>query len=155
MSWVNWALAAENQSTIEFVKKLNSLRRECPVLRRNRFLTGEYNEKLGVKDVTWIHPSGIEMNDETWRDAGLRSIGMLIDGRAQTTGIRERGSDNTVLILFNGHHEPINFVMPPTVEGDGWRLRLDTSSQLQADRVFRPGETRETPERSVSVFLMY
>jgi isoamylase len=154
MSWVNWSLATQNQSTIEFVKKLNSLRHECPVLRRNRFLTGEFNEKLGVKDVTWLHPSGIEMNDETWRDAGLRSIGMLIDGRAQTTGIRERGSDSTVLILFNGHHEPINFVMPPTVEGDGWRLRLDTSSQLQADRVFRSGETRETPERSVSVLLM-
>jgi hypothetical protein len=45
--------------------------------------------------------------------------------------------------------------MPTTVEGDGWRLRLDTSSQLQVDRVFRPAETRETPERSVSVFLMY
>ena len=28
------------------------------MLRRGRFLTGEYNEELGVKDVTWLTPAG-------------------------------------------------------------------------------------------------
>ena len=35
-----------------------ALRTAFPILRRSRFLTGEYNEELGVKDVTWLTPAG-------------------------------------------------------------------------------------------------
>jgi isoamylase len=156
ISWVDWSQAEAHKPTLDFVRKLLSMRHQYPVLRRNRFLTGEYNEKLGVKDVTWIHPSGSEMNDETWRDAGLRCIGMLIDGRAQTTGIRERGGDATLLLVFNGHHEPVRFVLPPAVDGQGWRLLLDTHASLPIqEQPFLPGETRQVPDRSISIFVMY
>ncbi len=155
LSWVDWSLAEAHKPTIGFVRALNSLRNRYPVLRRNRFLTGAYNEELGVKDVTWIHPSGAEMNGETWGDAGLRCIGMLIDGRAQMTGVHERGSEATLLLIFNGHHEPVNFVLPSPVDGEKWQLQLDTNDLSQSGRFFQPSETRETPERSVSVFLMY
>jgi glycogen operon protein len=154
ISWVDWSQANAHRPTIDFVQSLIALRKEFPVLRRNRFLTGAHNEKLGVKDVTWIHPSGAEMNDETWRDQSLRCIGMLIDGRAQSTGIRERGSDSTVLLLFNGHHEAVHFVMPPAIEREGWRQRLNTAAEPQTDRLFKPGETLEAADRSVSVFEM-
>jgi glycogen operon protein len=154
ISWVDWSQANAHRPTIDFVQSLIALRKEFPVLRRNRFLTGAHNEKLGVKDVTWIHPSGAEMNDETWRDQSLRCIGMLIDGRAQSTGIRERGSDSTVLLLFNGHHEAVHFVMPPAIEREGWRQRLNTAAEPQTDRLFKPGETLEAADRSVTVFEM-
>jgi isoamylase len=147
-------LAEKHKEMIDFVRAVISLRSKYPVLRRNRFLTGAYNEELGVKDVTWIHPSGKEMTDETWRDAGLRCIGMLIDGRAQMTGIRERGSEATLLLVFNGHHEAGKFVLPAPVDGEKWQLQLDTGDPKQAGQLFSPGEQRETPSRSVSVFLM-
>jgi len=155
ISWVDWSLAAKHKSTIDFVQVLNSLRNKYPVLRRNRFLTGAYNEELGVKDVTWIHPSGAEMNDETWRDAGLRCIGMLIDGRAQMTGIRERGGEATLLLIYNGYHEPVKFVLPAAVDAEKWQLQLDTNDPSQAGQFFAPHDERDTPERSVSVFLMH
>ncbi|MGB2634242.1 MAG: glycogen debranching protein GlgX [Candidatus Acidiferrum sp.] len=156
LSWVDWSLAEKNRPTIDFVQTLTSLRKLYPVLRRNRFLTGAYNEELGVKDVTWIHPSGAEMNDETWRDAGLRCVGMLIDGRAQASGVRERGSDATLLLIFNGKTEPVKFVLPQPVDGKGWKLQLDTNvSSSVMDRQFLPLEELEIAERSVSVFLMY
>ena len=41
--------------------KLTGLRHKYPILRRKRLLTGEYNEELGVKDVTWINATGEEM----------------------------------------------------------------------------------------------
>lgn len=154
ISWLDWSLAEKQQPMVEFVRKLTSLRNRYPVLRRNRFLTGAYNEELGVKDVTWIHPSGQEMNDETWRDRGLRSIGMLIDGRAQTTGVRERGSEATLLLVFNGHHETGKFALPSPVDGEKWQLLLDTNDPSEAGQLFAPGQERETPARSVSVFLM-
>jgi isoamylase len=155
ISWVDWSLAEKNRPTIDFVQTLTSLRKHYPVLRRNRFLTGAYNQDLGVKDVAWIHPSGVEMNEETWNDKCLRCIGMLIDGRAPATGIRERGSDATLLLIFNSFHEPVKFVLPEPVDGKGWRLQLDTHDTSNGHRLCMPREEREIPERSVSVFLMY
>ncbi|MGB2668167.1 MAG: glycogen debranching protein GlgX, partial [Candidatus Acidiferrum sp.] len=48
LSWVDWSLAEKNRPTIDFVQTLTSRRKHYPVLRRNRFLTGAYNEELGV-----------------------------------------------------------------------------------------------------------
>src|SRR5271155_41311 len=118
ISWVDWSLAQKNVDLAKFVQRVIAIRNRYPVLRRNRFLTGGYNEELGVKDVTWLQSTGAEMTDEQWKDSNLHSIGMLIDGRAQPTGVRERGSDATVLLLFNGHHEAVGFTLPPTVDGD-------------------------------------
>ena len=63
------------------------------MLRRGRFLTGEYDEELGVKDVTWLTPAGEEMTPEHWQDPNGRCLGVLLDGRAQETGIRRVGDD--------------------------------------------------------------
>ena len=38
--------------------RLIALRHQYPILRRGRFLTGEYNAELGVKDVSWIDAGG-------------------------------------------------------------------------------------------------
>src|SRR6202012_4909880 len=47
ISWVNWDLDDDGRALAEFVRKLTTLRHTLPVLRRQRFLTGEYNEELG------------------------------------------------------------------------------------------------------------
>ena len=69
---------------------MGPLRLAYPVLRRSRFLVGTFNEALGVKDVTWLAPDGNEMTTEHWHDAHNRCLGMLLDGRAQETGIRRK-----------------------------------------------------------------
>ena len=45
-----------------FTRKLIALRQALPMLRRGRFLTGAYDEELGVKDVTWLTPDRHEMD---------------------------------------------------------------------------------------------
>jgi isoamylase len=155
ISWVDWSFAEKNAPVTQFVQKLVSIRNRYPVLRRNRFLTGLYNQDLGVKDVTWLQATGAEMSDELWKDSNLHSIGMLIDGRAQPTGVRERGSDATVLLLFNGHHEAVGFTLPPTIEGDEWHLLLNTSNNAQEiGKVLVPGENVKMEERSMAAFVM-
>ena len=77
------------------------------------------NPDLEVKDVSWIDANGSEMSDEAW-DNGLRCFGMLLDGRGQATGIKRRGSDATLLLVFNAHHETVEFTLPPCYEADGW-----------------------------------
>ncbi|HEX7002875.1 MAG TPA: glycogen debranching protein GlgX, partial [Trueperaceae bacterium] len=64
ISWVDWTLAEKNIAQVRFVQSLTALRRRYPILRRNRFLSTVVNEAIGVKEVTWINPSGSEMHEE-------------------------------------------------------------------------------------------
>jgi isoamylase len=126
VSWVNWELANENQTLVEFVRRLCALRAKYPVLRRNRFLTGSYDEELDIMDLKWINASGAEMAAEEWSDQRMKCFGMLMDGRARPTGLRQRGTEAAMLILFNSHHDLVNFTLPEYPDGDSWDRILDT-----------------------------
>jgi glycogen operon protein len=91
IGWVNWDLSEDGKALLKFVKRLIKLRLAYPILRRGRFLVGDYNEDIGVKDVTWLAADGSEMTTEHWHDPHNRCLGMLLDGRAQETGIRRQG----------------------------------------------------------------
>ena len=134
VSWVDWQIKDKGKSMIDFVRKLTGLRHDYPILRRGRFMTGDYNEELGVRDVTWINASGQQMSAQDWDDGNMRCFGMLMDGRAQATGIRRRGSAATMLWVFNAYHDVVQFSLPDCAEGKHWKLLFDTNS---------PDETRE------------
>jgi isoamylase len=127
IGWVDWEVDAEGEGLVRFVRQLIGLRQSHPMLRRARFLTGAYNEELDVKDVTWLDPAGTEMGQEQWQDPSARCFGALLDGRAQPTGVRQRGSDRTLLIIVNAHHDVVNFTLPEVPGGVGWRLLVDTN----------------------------
>ncbi|MCF7532727.1 glycogen debranching protein GlgX [Pseudomonas petrae] len=127
IGWVNWDLDEDGKALLAFVKRLIKLRQSYPILRRSRFLVGDYNEALGVKDVTWLSPSGEEMSIEQWEDPNGRCLGMLMDGRAQETGIRRRGSEATLLLVVNSHHDGVNFMLPEVPEGLNWTSLIDTN----------------------------
>ena len=152
ISWIDWEIAGKRQSLIAFVRKLTKLRHGHAILRRNRFLHGEYNEELGIKDVSWMNASGEEMQDEQWSDAGMRCFGMLIDGRAQPSGIRKRGGDATLLLIFNAASNGVEFKLPECAGGQGWTRLIDTNQPEAAEADFKTGETYLATERSVLVF---
>ena len=65
ISWVDWeGIAESGRALTRFVALLVRLRRQKPLLRRGRFLSGAYNEELEVKDVTWLTAAGTEMTPE-------------------------------------------------------------------------------------------
>jgi glycogen operon protein len=127
ITWYDWDAVAANGEQVDFFRKLIALRDRYPILRRTRFLTAEYNAEYGIKDLTWIDAGGGEMQEQAWQDENTLCFGMLIDGRAQTTGIRRRGSDTTVLLVFNAYHDLVEFALPPCVGGIGWQLLVDTN----------------------------
>ena len=53
-------MTSDGRALIEFVKNLTTLRHRLPVLRRGRFIIGEYNEALDVTDARWLSPDGTE-----------------------------------------------------------------------------------------------
>ncbi len=152
ISWVDWRLDEEQQALVQFFRQLTALFHRYPVLRRSRFFTGETNPYIDVKDVTWIDANGSEMKPETWDNGHTRCFGMILDGRAQTTGIRRRGSDVTLLIVFNAHHDVVKFRLPLYYEPSGWTRLIDTNAlELQA-RKFKGGAVYKATGRSLLMF---
>ena len=152
ISWVDWASAEQNAGLTAFFRKLTSLLDRYPILRRTRFFTGTVNEAIDVKDVTWIDAVGSEMSKAAWDDEGNRCFGMLMDGRAQETGIKRRGSDATLLWILNGHYDVVNFTLPPCYEAEGWTRLLDTNNPDLVDDVFKVGDVYEVTAYSLLLF---
>ena len=151
ISWLNWKLEEKGQALIRFCQKLIGLRHKYPILRRNLFLNGQYNEELRVKDVTWVNPGGTEMQPSDWAD--LSSFGMMLDGRAQTTGIRQRGHEATILILINAHHEAVPFTVPSCPGCCQWSLLIDTDIAGEVEPVrLNFGDTYDAAPRILVLF---
>ena len=153
IGWVNWDLDQDGKSLLMFVKRLIKLRMNYPILRRGRFLVGHYNEALGVKDVTWLAADGSEMTIEQWEDAQGRSLGMLLDGRAQVSGVQRAGADATLLIVVNAHHDGVDFTLPEVPQGTGWRRILDTfDAQAKGTKTLSFNSTYYVNGRSLALF---
>lgn len=153
IGWVDWNWDETGRDLHDFVQRLIKLRKDYPILRRGRFLVGAYNEELGVKDVTWLHPSGGEMSIENWHDSQARCLGMLMDGRAQPTGIRRAGADSTLLMVINAHAEGVNFSLPHVPQGSGWACVIDTNEPHATEQKrFEFGSTYILTDRSVLLF---
>ena len=66
------------------------------------------------------------MTSDNWQDGDARCLGMMLDGRAQATGIKRPASDATLLLIFNSHHDVVPFALPQVVGGRHWELLIDT-----------------------------
>jgi len=155
ISWFDWNIGEKGKSLVQFVRKLTNLRHEYPILRRNRFLTGQFVEEVGVKDVTWINANGSEMTPEQWQDTSMACFGMLLDGRAQATGIRKSSNDATLLLVISGHTDLVEFTLPECYGGMHWSLLVDTNIEdLSEKGVFAPHDTYGVTARSLLLFVL-
>jgi glycogen operon protein len=154
ISWLDWDIDERGRALIAFVQRLTWLRSQYPILHRSRFLTGEYNAELDVKDVTWINANGTEMQEADWHNGNTLCFGMLMDGRAQVTGIRRRGHDATLLLILNAWHDLVEFTLPECPGGERWTRLLDTNLDAAPEQAYPFGETYEVTGRSSLLFLL-
>jgi isoamylase len=155
ISWLNWKLEDDGEAMIRFTRKLTALRHRYPILRHSRFLTSDLNEETGVKAITWIDANGSEFPDEEWSDGNVQCFGMMIDGRAQSTGVVKRGLDATMLLVMNSYHDTVLFKLPEAPEGVEWELLIDTNiPEAEENTPFAFGAEYEVTGRSLLLFLM-
>src|SRR5215471_7707257 len=159
ISWIDWDGIDEDAARlIDFPRRAIELRRDNPILRRGRFLSGHYNETLDVKDVTWLTPAAEEMAETNWKDGLARSLGMMLDGHAQPTGIRRRGTDVTMLLILNAYHDVVKFKLPKVVGGRNWVALVDTNrpdlSRHGRRKPFRLGHEYLVTGRSLLLFRL-
>ena len=153
ISWINWDTDEAGQSLQRFVAKVARIRRTFPILRRERFLTGAFNEELQIRELTWLTPSGTEMEPSNWEDPSAKCFGLILDGRAQPTGIRQRGSDRTVLLIVNASHTLVGFDLPEVNGGTQWRLMIDTNQpELDDEPAFAFAAEYSVTPRSLLLF---
>ncbi len=155
IGWVDWRITDEGGALIRFVRKLTQLRATYPILRRGRFFTGAFNEDVGVKDVTWINSEGQEMTQDDWENGNTRCFGMLMDGRAQATGIRRQASDATLLMVLNAYHGQVKLTLPDTAGGKHWSVIFDTTDPEAEDKsAYATGDIYDVTGRSTVLFQL-
>jgi glycogen operon protein len=156
MTWLDWErITPEGRDLLEFTRKLIAVRKAYPILYRGRFAVGQYNEELDVKDVTWLSPTGQEMDQGQWEDTKAKCFGMLLDGRAQPTGIKRRGDDATLLLVTNAHHDVVEFTLPEVPDGKSWFRLIDSNVAAKAETsAFEFGHRYQVTSRSLLVFVL-
>jgi isoamylase len=77
-----------------------------------------------------------------------------MDGRARPTGVRQRGTEATMLLILNAHHDLVQFTLPPHAGGEKkWTLLVDTNAPEEESRkIFSTGEMYGVTGRSLLLF---
>jgi glycogen operon protein len=156
LTWLNWNPTPEQQSLLEFTKAAVRLWREQPVLRRRKFFRGRAIRGSDIKDIYWLDSAGKEMTDEAWNAGFIRSLGVGLVG-ALADEVNERGetvTGDTLLTLFNAHHEPIPFTIPRPVGGFRVERLFDTADPGAERQSIDPTVPYPLRERSLAVFRL-
>jgi glycogen operon protein len=130
-SWVDWDMAEEDGSLLEFARGVAELRRNHPVFRRRRFFTGPGDGAMGRPgDIAWFTPSGREMTDADWKTGYAKAMGVFLNGDAisEPDPRGERVRDETFLLLFSADSQPAWFTLPAEDFGHRWEVVLDTGA---------------------------
>jgi isoamylase len=151
ISWVDWEDASKHADLLDFTRMLAQLRREHPVFRRRRFFSGQpaAGDADGLRDIIWLAPSGEAMTDRDWRDGGLMSVGVFLNGQAisEPDPRGEQVRDDSFLLVFNARAEPVSFRLPGPAYAPGWEQVVDTAGRPDAPRL-RPGAVVDVPART-------
>lgn len=143
-TWFDWSLVERHADVRRFVSLL------C-ARRAARDATHEHGrmsivEMLRNAKHAW---HGVQLNQPDWSDSS-RSIALTAElPRARMS----------IHLIVNAYHEPLQFDLPPTVDGRPWRRWIDTGLDSPQDIVAwqdaPPTTTPTYPAKSRSVVLLF
>jgi len=153
VSWLDWHWTDDRWRLLNFTKRMIALRRQHPLFHRRDFFHGVPVGDGVRKDVAWLKPDGQEMTTEEWEKDFARCLGMWLNGE-QLPETDDRGHplrDDSFLVLFNAHHDRIDFHLPDAGDGTAWWPEVDTSYDTGAPRPesFEPNRTYPLQGRSL------
>lgn len=153
LSWLNWE--NKDNDLLEFTQKLIALRKEHAVFHRRKWFQGQKIRGTGVEDVAWFLPEGTEMSDENWTHDFAKSLAVYFNGKGlHSPGTKgEKITDDSFYIIFNSHHEAIDYIFPVKKYAGQWIKILDTSDGVISEgTTFNAGDKICVPARSVLLF---
>jgi isoamylase len=158
VTWIDWD--SVDAELLEFTRAVTQLRKEHPVFRRRRFFGGRPVRRVAgtpLRDISWLRPDGSEMVEEDWEVGFGRCIAMFLngDGIPDTDNRGERIVDDSFLLCFNGHHETVEFAVPPVEYAEKWQVVLDTAEGMSGGEqpTADAGGRLDVPARSLVVLI--
>jgi glycogen operon protein len=81
-----------------------------------------------LPDVWWFRPDGKKMTQRDWTNPDARTLGVFLNGEEihERTDHGEEIADDSFLLLFNAHFEPLVFTLPTRRFGARWEVELAT-----------------------------
>jgi glycogen operon protein len=152
ISWYDWN--RQDGALLAFTQRLIAFRRAHPVFRRRHFFHGESLAKKAETDLAWFRPDGTEMKAEDWSSGFGKAVAMFLNGQ-EIPSPDERGRrvvDDSFLVLFNAHHEPLEFRMPPKIWGPRWLRIIDTADAFDEGESVDARKSTTVAARSLAVF---
>jgi isoamylase len=157
ISWFHWEPTDRGRRLLAFTKRVIALRHDHPVFRRRHFLSGEATGATGqgLPDAWWFRPDGRRMTQRDWQQDG-HVIGLFLNGNEFPYRGRhgERIVDDSFLLLINGYHEDMTFVLPGRRYGQTWGLELGTAEPDAQPGAFTVGARQPIAAKARSVTVL-
>ncbi|OBG98729.1 glycogen debranching enzyme GlgX [Mycobacterium sp. E3251] len=156
LTWIDWSKT--DNGLLEFTRLVSALRANHPVFRRRRFFSGKplgRRGQDGLPDIAWFTPEGTEMTEEDWGAGFAKSVAVFLNGH----GIPDRDArgqrvlDDSFLLCFNAHYEPIEFTLPAKEFGASWQLVVFTGPDEETPAEEVPGGGTLTVDAHTAVVL--
>ena len=122
ISWYDREYA--DADLLQFTSRLIRLRHRHPVFCRRRWFHGRPIHGSEVSDIGWFTPAATEMSEEDWQAGFAKSLAVFLNGDALHSP-NERGEpimDDSYYVMFNAHHELLDFTLPDRKWGKRWAL---------------------------------
>ena len=110
-----------------------------------------------IGDIAWFTPGGEQMTERDWQRRHARAVTVFLNGDAISEPDQrgERIVDDSFLLMFNAHHEELEFTVPPAeaygtvVDRARSTPRTTTAGPPSSGDTFGPGEVVVVVARSV------
>ena len=155
IAWMDWSLCETNADLVTFARTVTALRKDHPVFRRRRFFDGKLirSGDEEIRDIAWLTTAGVPMTSQDW-NSGFQCVAVFLNGEAipAPDARGERVVDDTFLLCFNAHSDPVEFM---AAEGDyaaEWTAEIDSAvSTGRSELVVKAGDTFNVQGRSIIV----
>jgi glycogen operon protein len=149
LSWLHWDLDPRGQDMLAFVKRLLQLRREQPVLCRDRY---------DALRRSWFASDGTELSSEVAdRDDSPPPLAFAFVPHGDREPVRdERGEleqGRDLLVLMNASQDDVVFTMPAARDGGSWRLAFDTADVLRGGELLAGQTTFPLGAHALAAFV--
>ncbi|MBD2438314.1 glycogen debranching protein GlgX [Nostoc sp. FACHB-110] len=155
ISWRNWEFLKTNRDLLDFTRELIYFRHKHPVFRRRKWFQGRPIHGHGISDIAWFNADGSEMTDKQWLVSYAKVMEIFLNGQgiASPGPHGERIIDESFLLFFNAHYEPIEFALPHSLQDKTWTLVIDTDRPrfIKDEKSISGYQTVSVTERSLVV----
>jgi glycogen operon protein len=150
IAWIDWNIEGNRADLLDTTRLLMKLRTAHPAFHHRNYRWGSPTASGGPKDIAWFTPKGAELDENSWLDTSLHTLGMFINHNT-TNG--DENSSSSFLVIFHSSNEGVDFTLPSSTWGQEWTLEVDTSQPgaRSAKITHVAGQTIRIPARCAVV----